>query len=413
MARPRKKNVRKKQSKLTNKQQLQLQLPSCKARPQKAISTPKKLQTKLSWNKLFSKIMLCINLALCVVLLYLLIHQYLNPPINNSATSTSAVPAPATTTSSSFLIPEDENTFLSTALNKDEDNESKMFILENKLRENNTEFELPDETLQKNIPLIDNLKLSDEQSYELYEEYSPDADHINQAQTNNLTTHTQQPIIVIVIDDMGINIKRTQDIISLRYPLTSSFLTYASNLQTQIKAAQDSGHEIMAHVPMEPQIMQNFIPTMLTTSMSDEQITTTLQQMLKHFPNIKAINNHMGSKFTENKRCMDIVMQELSQKNLIFLDSKTTQHSVCEASAQKYNIKLVTRNVFLDNKDDFDYITSQLHQTEKIARHNGYAIAIGHPKLQTYRALKAWLPTLEKNGFQLLHLSKAAEYINQ
>ena len=71
------------------------------------------------------------------------------------------------------------------------------------------------------------------------------------------------------------------------------------------------------------------------------------------------------------------------------------------------------RNVFLDNKDDFDYITKQLHQTEEIARRNGYAIAIGHPKAQTYNALKAWLPTLKNKGIMLLHLSELSKRIEQ
>jgi polysaccharide deacetylase 2 family uncharacterized protein YibQ len=39
----------------------------------------------------------------------------------------------------------------------------------------------------------------------------------------------KQPVVVIVIDDMGISSKRTADISSLQYPLTSAFLTYGKN----------------------------------------------------------------------------------------------------------------------------------------------------------------------------------------
>ena len=49
---------------------------------------------------------------------------------------------------------------------------------------------------------------------------------------------------------------------------------------------------------------------------------------------------------------------------------------------------------------------------EKLANKNGYAIAIGHPKTQTYAALKEWLPTLDKKGIEIIPLSKVIEILN-
>lgn len=248
----------------------------------------------------------------------------------------------------------------------------------------------------------------DDAIYKLYEETLTDDNHILLPEEDNtsVTLTDSSPQVVIVIDDMGINIKRTKDISSLKYPLTVSFLTYADNLKRQIANSKLSGQEIMAHLPMEPQVMQHFTPKMLTTSMSDKEVSQTLQEMLSLFPDIVAVNNHMGSKFTEDPHRMAIVMEELAKRNLIFLDSKTTSHSVGPSEAKRHGVKLAERNVFLDNKDNFDYIMGQLHQAEKIARSRGYVIAIGHPKAQTYEALKAWLPTLEEKGLKLVPLSK-------
>ena len=58
----------------------------------------------------------------------------------------------------------------------------------------------------------------------------------------------ETPVIAVVIDDMGVNVGRSRDIIRLKAPLTSSFLTYGPKLQNQIEAARAAGHEIMAHV---------------------------------------------------------------------------------------------------------------------------------------------------------------------
>jgi polysaccharide deacetylase 2 family uncharacterized protein YibQ len=68
--------------------------------------------------------------------------------------------------------------------------------------------------------------------------------------------------------------------------------------------------------------------------------------------------------------------------------------------------------VFIDNNNDKEYILGQLSVAEKLAHKNGYAIAIGHPKSQTYEALKDWLPGLEEKGIILEPLSKIVNILH-
>ena len=121
----------------------------------------------------------------------------------------------------------------------------------------------------------------------------------------------------------------------------------------------------------------------------------------------------MGSKFTEDKRAMGDIMKILKAHDLFFLDSKTTAKSVGGEVAKKYGVKYATRHVFLDNNNEKKYILGQLKQAEKIANKNGYAVAIGHPKSQTYAALKEWLPTLDAKGLKLVHMSEIVELRNK
>ena len=221
-----------------------------------------------------------------------------------------------------------------------------------------------------------------------------------------------QPVIAVVIDDMGVNVNRTRDIISLQAPLTSSFLTYGPKLQQQMDEARAAGHEIMAHVPMEPHKNLYTAPDGLTTGMSDEELKKNFRKMLKKFPDIKGINNHMGSKFTENTQKMSDIMEILQEHHLFFLDSKTTPKSVGKKTAAQYGVDYAHRHVFLDNDNNKAYILKQLAATERIARKNGYAVAIGHPKLQTYNALKEWLPTLQKKGIKIVHMSDIVKVLN-
>ena len=263
-------------------------------------------------------------------------------------------------------------------------------------------------------------KFENDKIEDLYEEELPD-DVVENKQPSNKKLFVpskkppyfgKYPVIAIVIDDMGISLKRTADIISLKSPLTSSFLTYGRKLNEQIVAAKTSGHEIMIHVPMEAQNNKDVAPDVLTTKMSKSEIKNNLKQMLMKFTNIKGINNHMGSKLTEDKERMIAVMEVLKEHNLFFLDSKTSAKSQAEIAAQNVGIAYAHRHVFIDNKNDKQYILGQLQKTENVAHKHGYAIAIGHPKSQTFEALKEWLPNLQQKGIKLIHLSKIIKELN-
>ena len=222
----------------------------------------------------------------------------------------------------------------------------------------------------------------------------------------------KQPVIAVIIDDMGISQKRTNDINSLRAPLTSSFLTYAQGLKKQIKDSINAGHEVIAHIPMESKVKKDVAPVTLGVDMSKEEIQETLSKMLDRFDGVKGVNNHMGSKFTENLEHMGYIMEVLKDKDLFFLDSKTSSQSKGRDAAAVSGVRYAVRNVFLDNNNDYDYIMGQLKIAERLALKNGYAIAIAHPKSQTYLALKDWLGTLGGKGLKLVHLSEIVYALN-
>jgi len=220
------------------------------------------------------------------------------------------------------------------------------------------------------------------------------------------------PVIVIVIDDMGISHKRTADISSLQAPITSSFLTYSKDLQKQIQAAQKSGHEIIVHAPMQAKSNLDMAPDVLTIDMNAAEIATNFEKMLDKFPSVRGVNNHMGSKFTEHAEKLAPVMDILRRRGLFFLDSKTSPQSVAQKVAADYAVAYAHRHVFLDNVNQKDYVLKQLALTEKRANKNGYAVAIGHPKSATYQALKEWIPTLDGKNIKLLHLSRVVKVLN-
>lgn len=212
--------------------------------------------------------------------------------------------------------------------------------------------------------------------------------------------------IAIVIDDMGVDVKRSARIVALPGPLTTSYLTYGHNLPEQTRHARQQGHELMVHFPMEPQAKNvDPGPDALRVGLDDAEIKRRLDLGLSHFDGYVGINNHMGSKFTENAPGMREVMQALKARGVFWLDSRTSPKSVGEAMAAQAGIPHIGRDVFLDNDESVSSVMTQLAQLEKIAHKQGYAIAIGHPRDQTIAALASWLPSLAQKGLVLVPLS--------
>ena len=225
----------------------------------------------------------------------------------------------------------------------------------------------------------------------------------------------ETPLIAVVIDDMGINRKRTLDIISIEAPLTSSFLTYGSDLNGLAQKAKAAGHEIMIHAPMEPKVEASLAPDTLRTDMTRDEIEDLFSQMINKFADIKVsgINNHMGSKFTEDETSLGYVMDIIKEKGMFFLDSKTTSVSKGKELAVAEKVNFAQRDVFLDNENNYDYILNQLQKAENIAGKKGFAIAICHPKSQTYPALKDWVESLKDKNIKLVHVSEIVGAINK
>ena len=228
----------------------------------------------------------------------------------------------------------------------------------------------------------------------------------------------ERPRIAVVIDDLGVDIARTRRAMEMSGPLTLSFLAYANNLGPQTEVGRKNGHEIWLHVPMEPGSLDvDPGPNVLLTGLPPKKLLSILRWNLDQLKNYVGINNHMGSRFTAEANSMRIIMGELKRRGLAFLDSITTPKSFGTKIAREIGVPVTQRNIFLDHNNDFSAVNRQLSLVEMLAKRQGRAIAIGHPRETSLKALKLWLKTLDTKGFQLvpvsslLHLSKSTHPI--
>lgn len=214
-----------------------------------------------------------------------------------------------------------------------------------------------------------------------------------------------KPAIAIVIDDMGVDRKRSTRVAALPAPLTLAWLPYANDLTAQARAARASGHEMLLHLPMEPRGSADPGPDALLVSLGKAELLRRAKAALDRYDGFVGVNNHMGSRFTADYASMALVLPEIARRGLLWLDSRTTAKSAGIPIAQELRMPYAGRDIFLDNEMTVPAVRAQLAKTEQVARNQGFAIAIGHPHDATIEALASWLPEVQKRGFVLVPVS--------
>jgi len=217
--------------------------------------------------------------------------------------------------------------------------------------------------------------------------------------------------IAIVIDDLGEHKQIAMDFLSLDVPLSFSVFPFAPHSREFAREASERGRDVLLHLPMEPKGYPDQDPGKgrLLTTMGKRQVLSQLKKNLSALPNVKGVNNHMGSKFTEDPDLMRYVLEDLQKRGLFFLDSRTTPETVGYKVAREVGLKTGQRNVFLDNERDVSRIKERIAELIDLSVKNGGAIGIGHPHPETVQAIRETLPSLRQNGVELVPVSSLLE----
>jgi polysaccharide deacetylase 2 family uncharacterized protein YibQ len=212
-------------------------------------------------------------------------------------------------------------------------------------------------------------------------------------------------LIAICIDDLGEDIAGTETAMRLPKQVALSFLPYAPTTPGFAARAEEEGHTVLAHVPMQAIGGSNPGPMALELGMPPDEIARRLSWSLERVPGAVAVNNHEGSRFTSDQGALAPVMAMLKARGLFFFDSRTSGGSRGEAAAKAAGVDSIGRDIFLDDDQSEAAVTAQLNALAATARRQGVAVAIGHPHAATLRLVKAWLA--EDHGVRVVTLPES------
>ena len=222
-----------------------------------------------------------------------------------------------------------------------------------------------------------------------------------------------QPLISIIIDDIGYSISRARDFLNLDIPITFSVLPRLTNSYNLAVEIHDKGHEIMLHQPMEPYNSHlDPGPGALYVGYESEKIACIVEKNISNIPFATGVNNHMGSRFTSCGMEISEALRVIRDRDLFFIDSLTSGRSIAYKTAKKLQMPTGCRNIFLDNHLEDKYILRQLHKLQTHAKIHGHAIGIGHPFPETARAIRRFISNYKHSSVSFVHVSDVLPFHN-
>lgn len=214
--------------------------------------------------------------------------------------------------------------------------------------------------------------------------------------------------LIFVFDDAGHNLGQLQLFLDLPFPCTIAVLPRLVHSAEAAKRIREAGKEVILHQPMQS-ININIDPGegAVKPGMSAEEIRQTVIANIEEIAPIAGMNNHEGSLITSDEQAMREVLLLCREKDIYFLDSRTTAQSAAPKAAKTLNMRIWERAVFLDNEKTREYLQKQIAHGLEIAAVKGEAVMIGHvftPELAII--LKEMYPALMEAGYSFSTISK-------
>ncbi len=212
--------------------------------------------------------------------------------------------------------------------------------------------------------------------------------------TEETRISTRMPVLALVLDDCGSSIELARRLHEHKLPLTWSIipnLRYSREIADMLRG---SGTPFLVHVPMQAEVDPDGkagtrgADYLIGVGMKPEAIRRTLLTLLDTLPGAYGISNHRGSKATADRRTMEAVVRVLQERNLFFLDSRTSSRSIAYDTAKAFGLRTASNSGFLDNEPNLQKMEVELNLAIAHAKEEGGAIAICHLRPDTVAFLE-------------------------
>lgn len=202
-----------------------------------------------------------------------------------------------------------------------------------------------------------------------------------------------KPMVSIIVDDLGYaSPSLVKRLCNRPVVFDVAILPYQIFTKQSAEIAHSKGKEIMLHLPMEPNgypgLGKNPGRGAIMWNSSESEVLDCVYKAMASVPFSKGVNNHMGSRITQDRTRMSWVIRAIKDRKQFFVDSCTEKNSTAFDVATKLNVPAAKRQVFLDNDRSPKAMFKQWKIAMNIARTEGKVIIITHMHPETIEMLE-------------------------
>lgn len=218
--------------------------------------------------------------------------------------------------------------------------------------------------------------------------------------------------VALVVGGLGISPTTTADAVAkLPAAVTLAFAPYGGDLDRQVTAARDDGHEVMLQAPMEPFDYPDNDPGphTLTVRAKPQENIGHLHWAMGRFTGYVGVINFMGAKLTTDEAALTPILREIGSRGLVFVDDGSSSRSLVRQSAPGAETPTARADLVLDGVPRPEAVDRQLERLEQLARQRGFAMASASVLPVAVDRIAHWARTLEERGVLLVPVSNAFE----
>ena len=208
-----------------------------------------------------------------------------------------------------------------------------------------------------------------------------------------------RPRIGIVVTGLGLSDAATEAAIqALPGGVTLAFAPYSAKLDSWIRLAHASGHEVLIDIPMEPNNFPPYDPgpQALLTSQHKRQ-SKSARFSSQSGNRVCRCNGFPWIPFHASRKHM-LRSYAINQRGLLYFDSGSSPGSTAPSLAQDLKMPFSTATLMLDESASRQSIDRKFTELEKQAKSEKQAIGVASPYPVTFEKISNWAIQLRARG---------------
>jgi polysaccharide deacetylase 2 family uncharacterized protein YibQ len=222
------------------------------------------------------------------------------------------------------------------------------------------------------------------------------------------TAGAGHPRVAIVFEHAGAGLAELQPIYAMHRRFAIGIFPHMRYSAQIAREAPSHGLVPMLHLPMESNNPADLGPVsgIVWVRMSDAEITRTVEGDLDSVPGVVGVDNHGGSRATQDPRVMRAALEVVKARGLWFEENRNSPRSVATEVARRVGLRTPQVTEYLDQPPDG--IASKLRSLIATAQRQGWAVGVGHIATGTPQVVRRLLPEFDRAGVEIVPLTEFA-----